>query len=48
MGGIHQVLSTNIVPAAGGGGYVPVDPEWPSLRKQHIVREDMHVLIAVH
>ena len=23
MGGIHQVLSTNIVPAAGGGGYVP-------------------------
>lgn len=23
MSGIHQVLSTNIVPAAGGGGYVP-------------------------
>ena len=25
MGGIHQVLSTNIVTAAGGGGYVPPD-----------------------
>ena len=30
-----------------GGGYVPVDPEWPLLRKQHIVRETgMPVLLC--
>ena len=30
-----------------GGAYVPVDPEWPLLRKQHIVRETgMPVLLC--